>query len=228
MLNKLTGNEKIKERRLIRTGFLTLFVSFCLLAGVCCRVFANGCVNTCSGHTYWEQIYCCFIHDYTCGDIRLEALRWTTAGNCCSGGCRVKSVAIGVVTRIYNCHGDSPNPYGPDCEGSYCSTTLAQEFYGQVPVDFGCTCCDPPCNADTCQSCVNCICKPCGGNPNQHCCSGNCCPGECCEGETTEPLCNKSNGCGCDPAVGGSCSDKKERQPAGGGPFYYTYGTVSC
>lgn len=127
---------------------------------------------------------------------------------------------------VMACGGDPP---GPDCPP--CATPD-----GQGGCILGCQCPCAECDVETGKCYEDCDVEHgfycCCSSDNSKgeccqqgasCCNGRCCPDRCCEGETTEILCNKSNGCGCDPAVGGSCSDKKERQPAGG-VAYYTYG----
>jgi len=251
MLNKPTTNEKIKvrqsvrtpredslgEHRLIRTGFLALFVSFCLLAGVCSPVFANGCVPTCSGYTYWEQIYSCDVTPWPycmCEQMVLETLNWKTTGNCCSGICRVKSVTTGVVGQIYECYGGLPN-----CSPGVCPTSLYEEVEGNVPAEFGCTCCDPPCHADYCEECVDCVCKVCGDDPKKCCKNGEC--KQCCY-TWNKFACEVHNyGCGCDPIGTSTCTDSDPKEwtigtlndcssECTGGPpcSDYTYINIPC
>jgi hypothetical protein len=86
--------------------------------------------------------------------------------------------------------------------------------------------CDSRCKPDECKECDgngNCV-STC--DPGESCCNGSCCDSGslgCCAGEVTEPLCETGHGCGCNP-INVSCSDKTERQPAGG-TAYITYGT---
>jgi hypothetical protein len=111
------------------------------------------------------------------------------------------------------------------------------------------------CDTSTCErACVGGQCKDCGGDPykacrngecydtrtkkcctditpnyicdiNYSCCQGNCCKDGCCESEIEDELWCLSRGCGCNPIVGGGCSDKKEKENSS--TVYYASGTGS-
>lgn len=142
-----------------------------------------------------------------------------------------------------NCCNGNCCPEGTTCSNGHCCPP------GQTGCGSGC--CDP----DNCETCVNGECMVCGGRlyeaccggqcydtrfrkcctdvtPNyicdidKTCCQGNCCQYGCCKEEIRDELWCISRGCGCDPAVGGGCGDKKEKE-AGPTPIYYTSGTGS-
>jgi len=176
----------------------------------CPPCYTGAHLFNCIGCTYHGCPTCnsadCMYCNYLCQCQSWLAEGWT----CCGNGSYCHS------EQGYTCCPDAGHCCGPGatCRGDHCCPTEWESC--------GSGCCDP----NNCEECDGGQCKVCGGDPNKTCCGGNCCQYGCCEEELQDELWCISRGCGCNPVVGGSCSDKKEKE-AGSTQVYYASGTGS-